>query len=295
DNAKQLDENQKLQQLRLSLSGFIAMAEVRQVLMLKLDVENEKSAIEAYNKQLLEAGNEVSRLEKETAGKVFKEAEFNLLQEEVKQLKEEQLRVSQMIGSLKTSIELLKKNFEKRKLLLEKREVLQKKLDNLKIITNLFQGGKFVDYVSTIHLRNLCNTANDRFFKMTGQKMSLELNDSNEFMIRDYLNGGKTRSTRTLSGGQTFQASLSLALALSQGIQSQAKTGKGFFFIDEGFGSLDKDSLNVVFDTLKSLNKENRIVGVISHVEELQQEMNVFLKIENSDKTGSLIKESWNI
>jgi DNA repair protein SbcC/Rad50 len=263
--------------------------------MLKLDVEKEKSEIDVFTKQLISSKNEVARLEKETAGKVFNENEFLLLKAEVARLKEELLNISGFIGSLKRLIGDLKTKLERKIVLLEKHKGLQQKLDNLKIITNLFQGGKFVDYVSTIHLRNLCNTANDRFFKMTGQKMSLELNDSNEFIVRDYLNGGKTRSTRTLSGGQTFQASLSLALALSQGIQSQAKTGQGFFFIDEGFGSLDKESLNVVFDTLKSLKKENRIVGVISHVEDLQQEMNVFLKVENSDKSGSMIKESWNI
>jgi DNA repair protein SbcC/Rad50 len=56
---------------------------------------------------------------------------------------------------------------------------------------------------------------------------------------------------------------------------------------------LDKDSLSVVFDTLKSLRKENRIVGVISHVEEMQQEIDTHLRIENHEETGSRIFTSW--
>jgi exonuclease SbcC len=109
------------------------------------------------------------------------------------------------------------------------------------------------------------------------------------------MNGGKVRNIKTLSGGQTFQASLALALALADNIQQMNGADENFFFLDEGFGSLDKDSLNVVFDTLKSLRQENRIVGVISHVDEMQQEISTFLKIENHDEKGSLIHESWKM
>jgi exonuclease SbcC len=107
------------------------------------------------------------------------------------------------------------------------------------------------------------------------------------------MNGGKTRNVKTLSGGQTFQAALSLALALADSIQKITESNQNFFFLDEGFGSLDKDSLSVVFDTLKSLRKESRIVGVISHVEEMQDEIDVHLRIENHEEQGSLIYESW--
>ncbi len=112
--------------------------------------------------------------------------------------------------------------------------------------------------------------------------------------MRDFLNNGQVRSVKTLSGGQTFQASLSLALALAESIQKQNQTNQNFFFLDEGFGSQDKDSLQTVFNTLKSLRNEDRIVGVISHVEELQQEIDIFLDIYNDEEQGSQITESWS-
>ncbi|MEN0056826.1 MAG: hypothetical protein AAGC65_24320 [Mucilaginibacter sp.] len=68
---------------------------------------------------------------------------------------------------------------------------------------------------------------------------------------------------------------------------------KIFFFLDEGFGSLDKESLQTVFETLKELRKQNRFVGVVSHVEELQQEIDAFLKITNDPLRGSQLKTSW--
>jgi exonuclease SbcC len=111
--------------------------------------------------------------------------------------------------------------------------------------------------------------------------------------VRDFLNNGQSRSIKTLSGGQTFQAALSLALALADNIQHLTRSNQNFFFLDEGFGSLDKDSLSVVFETLKNLKKENRIVGVISHVEDLQQEIQVNLKVVNDMELGSYILPSW--
>jgi exonuclease SbcC len=83
-------------------------------------------------------------------------------------------------------------------------------------------------------------------------------------------------------------------LALADSIQKITGSNENFFFLDEGFGSLDKESLDIVFDTLKSLRKENRIVGVISHVEEMQQEIDVHLKISMDEEKGSLINCSWN-
>ncbi|MEM9676177.1 MAG: SbcC/MukB-like Walker B domain-containing protein, partial [Bacteroidota bacterium] len=164
---------------------------------------------------------------------------------------------------------------------------------NLKELASLFRGSGFVKYASTVLLDNLCRVANQRFMQLTHNSLSLELNNDNEFVVRDYLNDGKTRLLKTLSGGQTFQASLCLALALAENVKSLNQADQSFFFLDEGFGSLDKESLRVVFDTLKSLRKENRVVGIISHVEELQHEIDVFLTIKKDQQRGSSIQPSW--
>jgi exonuclease SbcC len=144
-----------------------------------------------------------------------------------------------------------------------------------------------------MYLQNLVSSANERFYRLTRQHLKLELDPENNFRIRDYLNEGQWRNVKTLSGGQTFQASLCLALALADNIQQLNRGGQNFFFLDEGFGTLDRESLEMVFDTLKSLRKENRIVGVISHMEDLQQEISAWLNVSRDDEKGSLITPSW--
>jgi exonuclease SbcC len=168
--------------------------------------------------------------------------------------------------------------------------LLDSRAEEIKTLKQLFKGSGFVNYISSVYLHELCHAANARFYKLTRQRLSLEVNSDNNFEVRDFMNGGKLRSVKTLSGGQTFQAALSLALALADNIQKVTSAPENFFFLDEGFGSLDKESLYVVFETLKTLRKENRIVGVISHVEEMQQEIDACILVENSEEWGSVVK-----
>jgi exonuclease SbcC len=163
----------------------------------------------------------------------------------------------------------------------------------LKELEALFKGSGFVKYVSSIYLKELCNSANVRFMKLSKNSLSLEIDHENAFWVIDYLNGGKKRLLKTLSGGQTFQASLCLALALAEKVKALNQNDQSFFFLDEGFGALDRSSLRVVFETLKSLRFENRIVGIISHVEELQQEIGVYAKIELDPDRGSIVHYSY--
>ena len=88
--------------------------------------------------------------------------------------------------------------------------------------------------------------------------------------------------------------SLCLALALAESVQSLNKNDKNFFFIDEGFGTQDPESISVVFETLQSLYKENRIVGVISHVGELQERIPRSVNVVKDEEKGSIVSESWN-
>jgi exonuclease SbcC len=96
------------------------------------------------------------------------------------------------------------------------------------------------------------------------------MDERKDFIICDNGNGGLTRPVSSLSGGETFLVSLSLALALSNKIQLNGKNPLEFFFLDEGFGTLDPQLLEVVMDSLEKLQKESLTIGVISHVPELR-------------------------
>jgi exonuclease SbcC len=197
------------------------------------------------------------------------------------------------LALLEQEIQNIRSKIEEKEILSGSFSKVENRESNLKELERLFKGSGFVKYVSSIYLKELCNTANTRFMKLTKNSLSLEIDDNNTFWVIDYLNGGKKRLLKTLSGGQTFQASLCLALALAEKVKALNQADQSFFFLDEGFGALDKNALRVVFETLKSLRHENRIVGIISHVEELQQEIGVYAKIELDPERGSLVGYSF--
>jgi DNA repair protein SbcC/Rad50 len=274
--------------------GFPTLEEVKNTLAQKLNIDAEQKAIEDYKQQAYSLKEKLRQMYKEAEGKSYDGVKHQATLLEIQEFTQSVENLKKHHAVKLKEKENLEKNLENRKGLLKEQDKLRIRKENLQELARLFKGSGFVNFVSTIYLQNLCKAANQRFMKLTKNNLSLELNEENDFIVRDFLNNGKTRLLKTLSGGQTFQAALCLALALAENIKSLNQADQSFFFLDEGFGSLDKDALRIVFETLKSLQKENRIVGIISHVEELQQEINVFLKVENDKERGSLITYSWN-
>ncbi|MBI9068417.1 MAG: AAA family ATPase [Salinivirgaceae bacterium] len=290
--------NQKLTKVKTELtenlqkSVYETIENVSEILSLPINIEHDRNKIESFkqekstiNKQLEENLGEINQ-------RTYKADEHIELNAKIENHSLIFRSKDQELAVLNKDISQKEKTLQSKKEILKEKDQLENRAVNLKTLKQLFKASGFVNYISTVHLQNICQAANERFFKLTGQKLSLEISDDNNFLVRDFMNGGKTRNVKTLSGGQTFQAALSLALALADSIQNKSHSKENFFFLDEGFGSLDKEALNVVFDTLKSLRKENRIVGVISHVEEMQDEVDAHLKIEFDDERGSLIHSS---
>lgn len=275
-------------------SVFNNTDEIKNILELEIDIENEKNKVNDFKQGLNTLEKTIKDLEIEIGEKKYNADAHALILQNIKKLKEDIQNKNQEIGKTENNIKNLKENLQKQKDLQEKLDKLKLRAADIKTMKSLFKGSGFVNYVSSVHLRNICNAANDRFKKITRQKLSLEMTDDNNFQVRDFLNGGNIRNIKTLSGGQTFQASLSLALALSDSIQKHSNSTQNFFFLDEGFGSLDKEALRIVFQTLKSLRKENRVIGLISHVEEMQQEIDVYVKVKNTAEEGSILEFSWN-
>ncbi|WP_332029788.1 SbcC/MukB-like Walker B domain-containing protein [Kaistella sp.] len=274
----------------LTENKFAYLHEIEPVLAQKIDVAEAKNQIQKFRIEFETLKNGISELETKLEGFNFDENRFTEAETQFKTLETEKTNANNAVIKISSEIDRLVMEFSKKETLLKEFSKLQKRAENLKIMTNLFKAAGFVQYVSSIYLRQLCDQANIRFHRMTRNQLSLQLNENNDFEIIDYLNEGRSRSVKTLSGGQAFQVSLSLALALAESVQTNARANKNFFFIDEGFGTQDLESVNVVFETLTSLQKENRIVGIISHVEELKEKIPVSLNIRKDEERGSLIE-----
>lgn len=154
-------------------------------------------------------------------------------------------------------------------------------------------------YIQTTYFDRIINRANARFMIMTNGQYDLKRQDTAANMraqsgldlnVIDHYNGTE-RSVKTLSGGESFKASLSLALGLSDEIQSSAGGIKiDTMFVDEGFGSLDGESLNQAIQALTSLADGNRLVGIISHVSELKEKISNQIVVRKEKTGGSRVE-----
>jgi len=287
---KEISENKNLIKKALSEQEFNTLEEIQEILVLKINVQETRNKIQQFRITFEILKNSILELEAKLKDLSFDQEEFLTLENQLKSFENDLKIANDSVVKIATEIERLEKEFKKKEDLLKDLAHLQKRGENLKIMTNLFKGAGFVQYISSIYLRQLCDHANVRFHRMTRNQLSLQLNENHDFEIIDYLNEGRSRSVKTLSGGQSFQVSLSLALALAESVQTHAQSEKNFFFIDEGFGTQDLESVNIVFETLMNLQKENRIVGIISHVEELKEKIPVSLNITKDEERGSLIE-----
>lgn len=158
----------------------------------------------------------------------------------------------------------------------------------------------FEQYVLAGYFEEILRAANLRFQKMTSGRYEMfrvgevgdgRVKDNLEIQVLDYYTG-KYRSVRTLSGGETFKASLSLALGMSDVIQAMnGGIRVDTLFIDEGFGALDAESLEQACDTLMGLVENRHLIGIISHVPQLRERIPQLLIIDKTG-SGSLIRNS---
>jgi len=129
---------------------------------------------------------------------------------------------------------------------------------------------RFQDYLMTHVQQRLARRASATLRHVTDGRYDLHLLDG-DYLVADAWAGGELRSARTLSGGESFVASLALALALSDTLAGNASLGA--LFLDEGFGTLDRETLDSVTNVLEALTDEGRMVGVITHVTDLSERL----------------------
>ena len=222
------------------------------------------------------------------------------LYEYEKEMKSVQKSQNECTNRLKNNRKILK---EIETLLKEYKEICAK-FSDLNILSKTVCGElkgsskiAFEQYIQGVYFEKIINEANKRFYKMTGGRYELirrtETYDKRGKsgldldVIDNYT--GKTRSVRSLSGGESFKASLSLALGMSDVIQySSGGVHIESMFVDEGFGALDDESLDQAVEILSELTLGDRTVGIISHVSELKERIDKKIAVSKNTDGSSV-------
>ncbi|MFY8245042.1 SbcC/MukB-like Walker B domain-containing protein [Clostridium perfringens] len=275
-NLRKENEEKKVN-LALEEEGFKTILEVKEGILSKDEKEKLKTLIEEYDNNLIKVRANIELLIKKLNGKSLTEEEWTRVLQEKNNTEKELKEVEELKIRLVTESESIKKKLGEQRDILHIKAKQEHKLALLSDLEKLFKGKKFVEFIAANQLKYISIEASKKLKDITNGVYGLEVDENGKFIIRDYKNGGAKRDASTLSGGETFLASLALALSLSSQIQLKGTAPLELFFLDEGFGTLDDNLLDVVMNSLERLHHERLSVGIISHVESIKNRVPVKL------------------
>ncbi|MFM7457115.1 MAG: SbcC/MukB-like Walker B domain-containing protein [bacterium] len=259
--------------------------EYKQIIRIKQNLEKDKYSTEVnihtLNQDLQKLFQIVQKPLEE--GTTVNENQFNELISEKNLLTEQKRNLLEEIGSLKRE---LKHNLEAKDKYFEKTsfiEAQQKEYERFNKLHSLIghsEGKKYREFVQALSFEMVIYHANkqlesmfDRYLLIMDKDMPLELN------VIDNYQAGEIRSTKNLSGGESFIISLALALGLSKIVSSKVNVDS--LFLDEGFGTLDSEALEIALETLSNLKQTGKLIGIISHMEALKERIPTQIKVES--------------
>jgi exonuclease SbcC len=262
--------------------GFSSATQVREAAL----PEAEITKLEALERQHREAINatrsDESRLLETLGGRVHNANQLRDLEEGLRNLEASQRETNRAHGQLEGQVKELERRIELVKALKREVAALGKKYDVYAQLALDLKGSEFQEFMLSQVQSELLGRASTIMREVTRERYQLSLLDG-EYHVLDNWNGLEARSVKTLSGGESFIASLSLALALSDYLAGHRALGA--LFLDEGFGTLDAEALDAVASVLETIQTQGRMVGVITHVPSLAERLPNRLIVEKG--TGS--------
>jgi len=267
-------------------SSFLTVVEVKEHMTSNEELKIWRNEIDHFRAEERKWIQELNRIESLLNGKTLSAIEWEEVQQKRSQIQDQLIEMNQEHGAVSTILMELEKKHNRYQELENQRNKVSDQIEKHGKLQKVLKGNAFVEYVAQEQLIRVCRDASYRLGMLTRHRYALEVDSSGGFVIRDDANGGVKRPVATLSGGETFLTSLSLALALSAQIQLRGEYPLEFFFLDEGFGTLDPELLDTVITALEQLQQERLAVGVISHVPELRERLPRKLIVHPAEPSG---------
>lgn len=287
--------------LVMSELGISNREEYEQRKMTEPQIATNERELEEYREELAKAKTSTAVYEKELKGIEYADipqlkASCNNALQSFQRLEKSYIAYHTNVKNNQTNIGIIEQSY----ITLEKQSEAYIMLKNLSDTANGSLAGReriaFEQYIQGAYFQQIIEQANIRLSAMSAERYELvhRTNSTNgrkaglELDVLDHYTNS-IRSVKSLSGGESFKASLSMALGLSDVIQQQAGGIQiDAMFIDEGFGSLDDESLNTAINVLNQLTDGNRLVGIISHVNELKSSIDSKIIVKSSPFGSSI-------
>ncbi|QKF32932.1 exonuclease subunit SbcC [Bacillus velezensis] len=286
DAETSLEKAQNDWRVRSKDTGFTEPDQVKKSLLPQGRAEEMKKEIDEFLDTSKQLSANISRVTDKLAERRISEEEWTASVSLLKQAEAESGAAMEEKGAQAKAYAVMQKQHKRFKELEAELKSWQTQIDRLDKLQSVCKGNTFVEFLAEEQLESVARDASARLGALTRQRYAILVDSEGGFVMRDDANGGVKRPVSSLSGGETFLTSLSLALALSAQIQLRGQYPLQFFFLDEGFGTLDQGLLDTVVTALEKLQSDNLSVGVISHVQELRARLPKKLIVHPSEPGG---------
>lgn len=287
--------NDKKEWLKIEATknGFLSIEDILTHILEDNKINMLKDKISSHEKDNIRYQSLKDEVVNSINNRVFNKDRWSELEEKLETLTTQEQNLFKEITEHKSDLNRLEQLALESKELFEKINKLTLKQDDIITLQKKFEGRKFVKFLARKKLDYIAYEASKRLQKITRGRYILTVDNNCDFNIVDAFNSNFTRECSTLSGGETFIVSLVLALALSSQLQLKGKIQLEFFFLDEGFGTLDATLLDRVIEILEEIRwKDAMKIGIISHVEDLKIRIPRRLEVTPAvpGESGSIIK-----
>ncbi|AKL75670.1 exonuclease subunit SbcC [Bacillus velezensis] len=286
DAETSLEKAQNDWRARSKDTGFTEPDQVKKSLLPQGRAEEMKKEIDEFLDTSKQLSANISRVTDKLAERRISEEEWTASVSLLKQAEAESGAAMEEKGAQAKAFAVMQKQHKRFKEIEAELKSWQTQIDRLDKLQSVCKGNTFVEFLAEEQLESVARDASARLGALTRQRYAILVDSEGGFVMRDDANGGVKRPVSSLSGGETFLTSLSLALALSAQIQLRGQYPLQFFFLDEGFGTLDQGLLDTVVTALEKLQSDNLSVGVISHVQELRARLPKKLIVHPSEPGG---------
>ncbi len=268
---KEKDGLERERDHKLKEEGFAQLEDWEAGYMKPAELASTRSTIAQIETTLKETESRAAELQQRIANRTISEEETEQLRSRYEEASTAQEESIARLGAAESSLKLCEQKNTEWNAAIKENETALREFRAAEKLTTYLRGNAFINFLADERLQHICQTASKQLLDLTGGRLEVGTASNEGFFIRDNGNGGQQRPPTTLSGGETFLVSLALSLALSDSLRV-GRAPLEFFFLDEGFGTLDSELLETVMDSVDRLRiSSHRAIGVISHVRELQE------------------------
>ncbi|MBD2189156.1 AAA family ATPase [Pseudanabaena mucicola] len=271
----------ELNSINFTESEFLAAQVSRsQITLWQQEIDN-------YQRQEQELTTRLQMFAEAIADQHTDEIAIAKLREESQQIEQSLQLANENRASIKAWLEQAHQKHQESQELEARKIALQAQEQVYHTLAQDLQSNKFQEYILDSLQQELAHRASTLLQQLSEDRYILQI-ESGDYWVSDNWNGGEKRRVRTLSGGETFAASLSMALALSERLSMGIELGS--LFLDEGFGTLDSETLESVTQILESLRQQDRLIGIITHIQSLAERLPTQIHVRKSINGSELVR-----